>query len=123
MAFVSDESGTGQVYLTTWPDAGQKLPVSIDGGFWPRWKADGTELFFAHRNDIYAVEVFYEPLRLGRPTKLFSRPELDDRQPYNWPATFDVTADGQRFLVTERVVDENLDPSIAIIPNWAAALE
>jgi serine/threonine protein kinase len=123
VAYISEESGVGQVYLTTWPDAGQKLPVSIDGGFWPRWKADGTELFFAFENDIFVVEVSYEPLRLGRPTKLFSRPEYDDRQPYGWPATFDVTADGERFLVTELLDDANLEPSIAIIQNWGASLE
>jgi hypothetical protein len=73
------------------------LPVSVDGGFWSRWKADGLELF--------------------------SRPENDDRQPHGWPATFDVTADGERFLVTELVLDENIDPTIAIIPNWSASLE
>ena len=57
MAYVSEESGSQQVYLTTWPDADQKLPVSLDGGMWPRWKGDGTELFFASGNDIFAVEV------------------------------------------------------------------
>ena len=123
VAYVSEESGSQQVYLTTWPDADQKLPVSLDGGLWPRWKGDGSELYFAFGNEIFAVEVGYQPLRLGNPQKLFSRPEYDDRQPFGWPATFDVTADGQRFLVTELVVDENADPSIAIVQNWAAALE
>ena len=123
VAYVSEESGSQQVYLTTWPDADRKLPVSLDGGLWPRWKGDGSELFFAAGNDIFAVEVGYEPLRLGNPRKLFARPEYDDRQSFGWPATFDVTADGQRFLVTELVVDENADPSIAIVQNWAAALE
>ncbi len=122
VAYVSEESGSQQVYLTTWPDADQKLPVSLDGGMWPRWKGDGTELYFAFGNDIFAVEVSYEPLRLGNPKKLFSRPEYDDRQSFGWPATFDVTFDGQRFLVTELVIDENADPSIAIVQNWAAAL-
>ena len=123
IAYVSDESGTGQVYLTTWPEADRKLPVSIDGGFWPRWKGDGSELYFAIKNDIYAVDVKYDPLSLGRPVKLFSRPEYDDRQPHGWPATFDVTADGERFLVTELVTGEQFDPGIAIIQNWASSLE
>ena len=121
VAYVSDESGKEQVYLTTWPHADQKLSVSIDGGMWPRWKGDGTEIFFAHGNDIFAVTVSYNPLQLGSPRKLFSRPEFDDRQPFGWPATFDVTEDGLRFLVTELVVDENMDPSIAIVQNWATA--
>lgn len=123
IAYVSEESGSQQVYLTTWPDADQKLPVSIDGGLWPRWKGDGSELYFAFGNDIYAVEVGYEPLHLGSPRKLFSRPEYDDRQPFGWPANFDVTVDGERFLVTELVIDEKSDPGIAIVQNWAASLE
>jgi Tol biopolymer transport system component len=123
VAYVSDESGSNQVFLTTWPDAGQKFSVSIDGGLWPRWKGDGSELYFALGNDIFAVEVRYDPVRLGRPEKLFARPEYDDRQPYGWPATFDVTPDGQRFLVTELVVDDDLEPAIAVIPNWSPARE
>jgi hypothetical protein len=123
VAYVSDESGAAQVYITTWPDAGQKAPASIEGGVWPRWKGDGTELYFAYNNDIYAVSVSYDPLHLGRPQILFSRPEYDDRQPYGWPASFDVTADGERFLTTEMVPDENLDPRIAIIESWAETVE
>ena len=119
VAYVSDDSGAIQVYMTTWPDASQKLPVSVAGGAWPRWKGDGTELYFARENDIYVVSVTYDPLRLGRPQKLFSRPEQDDRQPFGWPATFGVTSDGQLFLTTELAPDENLNPQIAIIENWA----
>jgi hypothetical protein len=123
VAYVSDESGTAQVYITTWPDVDQKAPASIEGGVWPRWKGDGTELYFAHNNEIYMVSVSYDPLRLGRPQKLFSRPEDDDRQPFGWPASYDVTANGERFLTTEMALDENLDPRIAIIENWAQTVE
>jgi len=123
VAYVSDESGSDQVYLTTWPQADRKFPVSIDGGNWPHWKGDGTELYFAHGNEIYAVDVSYEPLSLGQPRSLFSRPEYDDRQPYGWPSVFDATRDGQRFLTTELADDESLDPRIAVVENWAAELE
>lgn len=122
VAYVSDESGTDQVYLTTWPEADRKLAVSIDGGNWPRWKADGSELYFAAGNEIFAVKVSYDPLQLGEPQRLFARPEHDDRQPFGWPAVFDVSPDGQRFLVTELVIDSSLRPSIAIVENWSAAL-
>ena len=119
IAYVSDESGALQVYMTTWPEADQKLPVSIEGGVWPHWKGDGTELYFAHESGIFAVDVMYDPLRLGRPQLLFSRPDHDDRQPFGWPSTFGVTSDGERFLTTELAPDQNLNPQIAIIENWA----
>jgi len=122
VAYVSDESGRAQIYLTTFPGAERKVPVSIDGGVWPRWKGDGSELYFASGNDILAVSVSYDPLSVGKPQKLFSRPENDDRQPFGWPPTFDVTADGERFLVMDPVVSEETQPSIAIIPGWAATM-
>jgi Tol biopolymer transport system component len=122
VAYVSDESGDLQVYITTWPDADQKLPVSIGGGLWPRWKGDGTELYFALDDKIYAVPISYEPLGVGRPRELFTRLERDDRQPYGWPATFGVTPDGERFLTTEIVQDDSLDPRIAIVENWAQTM-
>jgi Tol biopolymer transport system component len=123
VAYVSDESGTDQVYLTTWPDADRKLAVSIDGGNWPRWKGDGSELYFAQADEIFVVDVTYDPLQLGEPRKLFSRPEYDDRQPFGWPAIFDVSLDGERFLMTELVVDPTLRPRIAVVENWSAALD
>jgi len=122
VAYVSDESGETQVYLTTWPDAGQKVLVSIEGGVWPRWKGDATELYYAWDNYIYAVSISYEPLGVGRPQQLFARLERDDRQPYGWPATFGVTPDGERFLTTEVVQDASLDPRIAIVENWARSM-
>ncbi|HKI82692.1 MAG TPA: hypothetical protein VKA63_00025, partial [Candidatus Krumholzibacteria bacterium] len=118
IAYVSDESGKDQIYLTTWPDAGRKWSVSIEGGCWPHWKGDGSELYFAQGNEIYAVSVGYDPIKLGRPVKLFSRPEYDDRQPYGWPATFDLTRDGKLFLTTDLVVEGELNPHIAIVENW-----
>jgi Tol biopolymer transport system component len=118
IAYVSDESGKDQVYLTTWPDAERKWSVSIEGGCWPHWKGDGSELYFALANEIYAVTVSYDPLELGRPRKLFSRPEYDDRQPFGWPASFDLTRDGKLFLTTDLVVEGELNPHIAIVENW-----
>jgi len=123
VAYVSDESGDNQIYLTTYPDAEYKLVVSIDGGVWPRWKGDGTELFFAKDNDIYAVDVSYEPLQVGTPRVLFSRPDYDDRQPFGWPAVFDVTRDGEHFLTTVLMTDEDNEPGIAIVEDWAAHLD
>ena len=120
VAYVSDESGDNQIYLTTYPDAEYKIVVSIDGGCWPRWKGDGTELYFAKGNEIYAVDVSYEPLRVGTPAVLFSRPDYDDRQPFGWPALFDVTRDGEGFLTTILMTDEDHEPGIAIVDNWSA---
>jgi hypothetical protein len=121
VAYVSDEGEQPQIYLTTWPTPGRRWVASVNGGFWPRWKGDGSELYYAKGADIFVVKVTYDPVQVRPPQLLFSRPDHDDRQPYGWPATFGVTADGERFLDMELVVSEEDKPVIAVIPGWGAA--
>ena len=112
VAYESTESGDGEVYVDRFPARGERFRVSSGGGFWPVWRRDGKELFYVSgTGDLMAVAVKmdseHEPI--GRPEKLFS-PHL--RRTY-----FDVTADGQRFLLVQRV-----DPkvhSISLIQNWS----
>ena len=49
LAYVSDETGEFQVYVTPFPDARSKIVVSIDGGLEPIWSSDGRELYFRQR--------------------------------------------------------------------------
>ena len=46
MAYASNESGTEQVYVRAFPDAGGKWQISDSGGTWPMWSRNGRELFF-----------------------------------------------------------------------------
>jgi hypothetical protein len=50
LAYMSSETGRQEVYVTTFPVAGQKWRVSTEGGGFPRWSPHDDELFFtAHR--------------------------------------------------------------------------
>jgi Tol biopolymer transport system component len=44
VAFDSDESGRQEVYIQAIPPASGKWQISVAGGAWPRWRADGSEL-------------------------------------------------------------------------------
>src|SRR5579864_5894598 len=46
MAYVSDESGTYQVYVRAFRDKGGKWQISDSGGMYPMWSRTGHELFF-----------------------------------------------------------------------------
>ena len=57
LAYASDESGRVEVYVQGFPEGGDRIQVSIDGGEWPRWSADGRELFFRWGNQMMRVAV------------------------------------------------------------------
>ncbi len=46
LAYFSDETGKGQVYIRPFPAGSETWRVSVDGGREPRWRSDGKELYF-----------------------------------------------------------------------------
>jgi serine/threonine-protein kinase len=99
LAFVSDETGSKEVYVQAFPDAGgRKWPVSTGGGTEPLWSRDGTELFYRNgRSEMVAVAVDRgaQP-PLGRQQVLFSvRAYAADAV----GRAYDVAPDGQRFVM------------------------
>jgi hypothetical protein len=97
MAYSSDESGRFQVYVQPIPATGAKRQVSTNGGGWPRWRRDGTELFYRSADTkLMAVPVTRSAsgLDLGAPRQVFdtSLPVLGR------DFGFQPSPDGQRFL-------------------------
>jgi Tol biopolymer transport system component len=48
LAYVSNETGRYEIYLTTFPPSSTKLSVTSDGGCDPIWSRDGRELFYVN---------------------------------------------------------------------------
>jgi Tol biopolymer transport system component len=122
LAYNSDETGTSEIYVRSFPEPGEKYRVSTSGGTVTQWSSDGKELLFFSLNryysgsgPIYAVDVETSPtFRAGAPRMLFPpRPDLSGLA---------MTADLSRFLAT--VPAEGAPPaSITVTLNWQAALE
>jgi eukaryotic-like serine/threonine-protein kinase len=95
IAFVSEESGQAEVYVAAVDGTGHKQRVSPAGGSLPRWSRDGKELFFVSAdNDLMTAPVSLGPdLRFSAPKPLFSLP------PFSYRSDYDVSRDGQRFLI------------------------
>jgi len=112
-AFVSNESGRNEVYVSTYPPSGLKTPVSVAGGTVPRWSRDGKELFFLTSDRrLMAVGVHASPsVAIGQPTPLFALPGRRIWKDY------DVAPDGKRFLaiVTDLLGDEQ---PMTVVTNW-----
>jgi Tol biopolymer transport system component len=117
VAFASDETGTSEVYVTTFPATGRRtLRVSTGGGTAPRWRHDAKELFFQANSSIMAVSVTRRSadrtgavaLEIGTPRKLFTLP---------LEAGFWVPARGRKFLVSVPVTKAIPSP-IHVVINW-----
>jgi hypothetical protein len=102
VAYQSDESGRPEFYIRSFPDGGHRERVSIQGGVWPSWRADGKELFYVEGDTMMAVPVTTSPsLTVGALVTLFSVSILSRR-----PApSYDVTPDGTRFVLSEPGAD------------------
>ncbi len=116
VAYVSDRSSRDEVYIRAFPRDETVHQVSREGGWTPRWRHDGRELFFlSPASKMMAVSI--DPTKgtaLGAPRELFPtdlRPDYQHRP-------FDVTRDGERFLVpTMRPSDD-----FRVVLNWRALL-
>jgi len=121
VAYTSRATGRDEVYVTSFPDASTRLQISGGGGKTPRWRGDGRELYFVSGDDgLMAAAVDGTGRRFGvREVKPLFRVNL-----YNGPRTnltaYDVTSDGQRFLVNS--AGEAGDPRVALVTNWLAEL-
>jgi len=74
MAYTSDETGAPEVYLTPYPAANRRFPVSSDGGLHPLWSRDGRRIYYRTGQRMMAVDVTLgdEPI-LSTPKVLFER--------------------------------------------------
>jgi eukaryotic-like serine/threonine-protein kinase len=110
-AYTSNESGEWEIYVTTFPAASGKWQVSRGGGSEPRWRGDGKELFYlAPSGTLMAVPVeAAATFSSGAPTPLF---QVRGRAPISSTDlfTYDVTKDGQRFLVNEYLKPDHVAP-------------
>lgn len=122
VAYASNETGRWEIYVTSFPEARGKWQVSTGGGEQPRWRGDGKELFFLSSDSkVMAVPVTTGvTFDAGPPVALF---QAIPRQPISFYDLFvyDVSRDGQRFLIITPVKQAETQP-MSIILNWPAKL-
>jgi Tol biopolymer transport system component len=121
LAYSANESGQRQVYVTTFPQPDRRWQVSVDGGLQPRWTRNGAEIVFlaADRQSLMAAEVSSEgdTFTVGSVRKLFeANLRLDTGR--DW----DVTADGERFLLNSAPQQGRVS-ALHFVTNWPAILE
>ncbi|HVT48422.1 MAG TPA: protein kinase [Vicinamibacterales bacterium] len=126
VAYQSNQSTRFEIYVSPFPDAAAAPAalVSTAGGVLPRWSHDGRALYYVSADDEL-MEVPVTPgatFKVGTPVPLFKLPPLQRANSAGvW--TWDVTADGQRFLVNTTPSQEGAAPAPIIVDtDWRAKL-
>ena len=115
IALTSRESGRDEVYVQLAPPTAAFTQISLNGGSNPRWGKDNSELFFLSADGaIMTADIRPgSPLTASVPREIF--------RPGGSQLSFDVTADGQRFLVSSSSPDQGNVP-ITVVVNWWSEL-
>src|SRR5207248_6427742 len=97
LAYISDESGHWETYVTSFPNGNGKWQISSGGGTQPVWARNGRELFYRSGDKLMAVQVDTRAgFAAGKPTMVFEGRYLAGAP--GFPA-YDVSLDGQRFVM------------------------
>jgi hypothetical protein len=121
VAYQSDETGRPEIYVGSFPEANQKLRISVQGGHVPKWSKDSKELYYiSDDRHLMAVQLrMGETIEASTPGTLFAvrLPGI----PWGEPApVYEVSDDGKRFLIAGRADDtrESHLRTLVVVSNW-----
>jgi hypothetical protein len=127
VAYFSNESGRFEVYVRPFPKIEEgRWQVSTSGGTRPVWARNGRELLFLDGLSALTavpVDTSGATFSAGNPSKV-----LEARYfALPGPRPYDVTSDGQRFLMiknTATAADEKTNPaSLIVVEHWLEELQ
>ena len=125
VAYMSNKSGRGEIYVTRFPDAEGEERVSVGGGVMPQWR--GEEIFYVdqEKNTLMAAQVRTRPeFHAELPRPLFSGEPLNAVLAIPITFNFTVSSDGQRFVVVQAIeAGEQTASSITVVENWIKEFE
>jgi hypothetical protein len=119
VAYTSNESGRFEVYVETVPRSDRKWSVSTNGGYEPRWRADGREIYYLSADrTLMAVSVGAGP-SFGIPEPLFQTHVPSGVT--GMRTHFVPSHDGQRFLVN--IATDAMPSPITVVLNWITTVK
>jgi eukaryotic-like serine/threonine-protein kinase len=116
VAYVSPETGRNEIYVRARNNAPGKWQISTDGGTEPVWAPGGRELFYRSGDKLLAVDVETTPnFSFGKSRVLFEGSFVFGTTEQQ---DFDVSRDGQRFLMLKTQDDNRRAVPLEVIVNW-----
>jgi Tol biopolymer transport system component len=121
MAYQSNESGKGEVYVTSFPKAGGKWQVSQGGGAVPRWRHDGAGLYY-RMPDGKLMEASIASkgtaLEVGTPFQV-SKIQLGEFGPNQW--VVEPSPKDDRFLVLRP--EKTASTPLTLVTHWPEGIK
>jgi Tol biopolymer transport system component len=127
VAYQSDQSGKNQIFVRPFSGSGGVGQISTAGGTRPHWRRDGKEIFYVNEDGRFTaaeIRVNGSVLELGAVRPLFKVDAVRNVGGISFldGSAYDVTADGQRFLVNVFLEDATPYPATLVV-NWDEALK
>jgi serine/threonine protein kinase len=118
IAYESNREGSREVYVTPYPGPSGKK-VSTSGGYHPVWSRDGKELFYRCGEQMMAVTIETEPeVRVTSSEVLFEGRYLTGDL-----RNYDISEDGQRFLMIKESKNQPAATQLIVVLNWFEELK
>jgi len=119
LAYVSNESGRYEVWVTSFPVPQGKWQVSSAGGTEPLWARSGRELFYITEGHLVAAAVTTTTtFQAAPPQRLFSILPFATYGIFN--RNYDIMPDDKRFMMIQR--NEEPTTRLVAVLNWRAHL-
>ena len=129
IAYTSNESGRNEIYVRPYPGPGPQIQVSKDGGMDAVWKPSGGELYYRDGDKMMVVSVVTGPtFTASAPRTLWTGRYTQGTSSRCGPpspnsSNYDVTPDGQRFLMIKDSDTESFPRQINVVINWTEELK
>ena len=123
LAVASKQTGRYEIYVLPFPTLDTRWQVSVNGGSWPRWRADGREIFYVSEDrKLMSVPVAAgDGFEAEPPAPLFPLSLRPTDSSAVWPHEYDVDAKGERFIICQ-VPEDAAPSSITHVSDWVGLL-
>jgi len=118
VAYFSNESGQGEVYVQSLGSDGGKWQISTTGGSRPRWSRENDRIIFQSPDDkLMVVDVKLKPVFTASVPRLLFDPKLRQLNGMQ----FSLAPDAERILVN-RAVEQPVVTPVTLVQNWTLGL-
>jgi eukaryotic-like serine/threonine-protein kinase len=122
LAYNSNESGHYEVYVIPFGQGNGKWQISTGGGSFPVWARNGKELFYSWTGNIMGVDVTTQPVFKASAPRVIVPAKVTGNLSMGFD-NFEVSPDGQRFLVHQQSSEAGQTVQINFVLNWSQELQ